>query len=192
MSDAQSSPASASSLSARLWRWKVAGLLIVAAGIVGDLWTKDLMQRLLGMTPEQPHGSERQIEVIDGFFRFAGNWNTGVTFGMAAGLTQPILLFTMVASLGIGAWLVLTRSPSRVLHVALSLILAGAIGNLYDRWRWKMVRDFILVYWKDPSVWQWPAFNVADSMIVVGVSLILWLELFGRRPEAAAAPGRAS
>ncbi len=167
----------------RSTRWKVVGLVIVLVGIAADLWTKDLMQGLLGMTPEQPHGSERQQEVIDGFLRFAGNWNAGVTFGMAAGLTQPILLFTMVASLGIGAWLLLTRSPSRVLHVALALILAGAIGNLHDRWRWKMVRDFIVVYWKDPSIWQWPAFNVADSMIVVGVSLILWLELFGRRDQ---------
>ena len=187
MSQAEPSPVVAASLASRAWRWKVLGFSIVLLGIAADLWTKDLMQGLLGMTPEQPHGSERQIEVIEGFLRFAGNWNTGVTFGMAAGLTQPILLFTMVASLGIGAWLLLTRSPSRILHVALGLILAGAIGNLYDRWRWKMVRDFIVVYWKDPSIWQWPAFNVADSMIVVGVSLILWLELFGRRDQASPA-----
>ncbi len=170
---------------ARLWRWKIAGAAIVAVGIVADLWTKDLMQRLLGMSPDNPHGSERQIEVIDGFFRFAGNWNPGVTFGMAAGLTQPILYFTVVACVGISAWLLVTRNSSRVLHVALSLILSGAIGNLHDRVRFQMVRDFIVVYWKDPSIWQWPAFNVADSMIVVGVCSILWLELFGRKREAA-------
>ena len=187
MSASQSPPAIAPSFAPRTWRWKVVGLVIVVVGIAADLWTKDLMQGLLGMTPEQPHGSERQREVIDGFLRFAGNWNTGVTFGMAAGLTQPILLFTMIASLGIGAWLVFTRSSSRVLHVALALILAGAVGNLHDRWRWKMVRDFILVYWKDPSIWQWPAFNVADASIVSGVILILWLELFGRRAEPAGA-----
>jgi len=192
MPDAQPTPGTPPPPSARAWRWKVVGLVIVAGGIVADLWTKDFMQGLLGMSPEQPHGSERQHEVIDGILRFAGNWNAGVTFGMAAGLTQPILLFTMVASLGIGTWLLVTRNQSRVLHVALALILAGAVGNLYDRWRWKMVRDFIVVYWKDPAIWQWPAFNVADSMIVVGVSLILWLELFGRHGDARPAPGRAS
>ena len=177
---------STSVLTARLWRWKLFGGVIVALGIVADLWTKNLMQGLLGMSPDNPHGSERQIDVINGFFRFAGNWNSGVTFGMAAGLTQLILYFTVVACLGISAWLLLTRNRSRVLHVALSLILAGAIGNLYDRVRFRMVRDFIVVYWKDPSIWQWPAFNVADSMIVVGVCSILWLELFGRRGESAA------
>jgi signal peptidase II len=175
---------------ARLWRWKIIGGVIVAIGLVADLWTKGVMQDLLGMSTDQPHGSERQIELIPGFLRFAGNWNPGVTFGMAAGWTQPILYFTVLACTGISAWLLITRNQSRVLHLALSLILAGAIGNLYDRVRFRMVRDFILVYWKDPSVWQWPAFNVADSMIVVGVGSILWLELFGRRsaPTGGGAP----
>lgn len=175
---------------ARLWRWKLGGGVIMALGLIADLWTKGWMQDRLGMSTDQPHGSERSIDVIDGFFKFAGNWNPGVTFGMAAGLTQPILYFTVVACAGISAWLLLTRNPSRVLHVALSLILSGAVGNLYDRVKFRMVRDFILVYWKDPSIWQWPAFNVADAMIVVGVGSILWLELFGRRSEAAVGSDR--
>lgn len=167
----------------RLWRWKLVGAAIALFGIVADLWTKALMQDRLGMVPGV-QGSERQIQVIDGFFSFAGTWNSGVTFGMAAGFTQPILYFTVIASVGIAAWMVLTRNSSRVLHVALSLILAGAVGNLTDRVRFSAVRDFILLYWNEH---QWPAFNVADSMIVVGVSSILWLELFGRR-ESKAAP----
>lgn len=175
----------------RLWKWKLIGAAIVTVGIAADLWTKHWMQVRLGMSPDLP-GSQDQIDVIDGFFRFAGNWNPGVTFGLGAGLTQPILYFTVLASVGIAAWMVLTRASSRVLHTALSLILAGAIGNLYDRVVFTKVRDFILVYWKDPSIWQWPAFNVADSMIVVGVASILWLELFGRKAPAGAGAGAAS
>lgn len=169
-------------------RLKAWALLIVVLGTTADLWTKADMQQRLGMSPDHRHSSEREITVVPGYFKLAGNWNTGVTFGLAAGWTQPILIFTCVACAGILAWLLLTRSSSRGLHVALALILGGALGNLYDRWTWQMVRDFLLVYWKDPSIWQWPAFNVADALIVSGVILILWLELFGRRgePESAA------
>lgn len=168
-------------------RLKLLAILIVVLGLVADLWSKAEMQSRLGMRPDQPHMSEREIPVVPGFFKLAGNWNTGVTFGMAAGWTAPILLFTCAASLGILAWLLITRSRSRALHVALALILGGALGNLYDRWKWQQVRDFLVVYWKDTAIWQWPAFNIADSLIVSGVILILWLELFGRRAEPARA-----
>ena len=169
---------------AREVRWKVVALCIVLVGVTLDLWLKAFMADWLGMTPKVP-GSLRHYEVIPGFLRWEGNWNAGITFGLAQGWTYWILAFTVVASLGIAAWIVLTRSRSRLFHVGLSLILAGALGNLYDRFQWQEVRDFVVVYWKDPSIWQWPAFNLADSMIVVGVGLILWLELFGRRPVPA-------
>lgn len=171
----------------RLVAWKAIGLAIVVVGAAADLVSKAHMQELLGMDPAFPNGSERRIEVIDGFLAWAGSWNPGVTFGMASGLGQPILVFTMLASAAILGWLLVTRSQSRVLHLSLGLILAGAIGNLYDRIRWSMVRDFIDVYLRgvksDGGDWHWHTFNVADSMIVVGVILILWLELFGRRGE---------
>ena len=160
---------------------KGVAVALVAIGLFLDLWTKEWMQHRLGMDPSNPHQSE-SIEVIPGFFRFEGNWNEGITFGLAAGHTNPILIFTGLACLGIFVALLFTRSPSRLLHVSLALILGGAIGNLYDRFTWHKVRDFVVLYVKDH---QWPAFNVADSCIVVGVILILWRELFGRRHEAA-------
>ena len=168
---------------ARVRRLKVIALVIVVVGIAVDLWSKAYMQDLLVLAPRAQR-SEKVVEVIPGLFRFEGLWNPGVTFGLAQGWTESILAFTAVASGGILAWLLLTRSRSRLLHVALGMILAGALGNLYDRWKWQEVRDFLLVYWKDPSVWHWPAFNVADSMIVVGVGFILGIELFGRRGAA--------
>jgi signal peptidase II len=161
-------------------RLKVVSLVLVVLGVVLDLASKAWMQGLLEMDPSDPNRS-KVIEVVPGFFRLEGTWNTGITFGLAAGKTEAILVFTVVACAGLLAAILFLRTRSAALHVALALILGGAIGNLHDRWTWQKVRDFIVVYWKDPSIWQWYAFNAADSMIVVGVALILWHEIFGTR-----------
>ena len=166
----------------RARKLKVVALVIVVLGLVLDLWSKAYMQDRLGLSPDQLR-SERRIDVIPGFFRFEGNWNTGVTFGMAQGWTEPILIFTVVASGALLAWLLLTRSRRLLLHVALGMVLGGAVGNLYDRFTWHKVRDFVVVYVGD---WEYPTFNVADSMIVVGVILILGIELFGKHGTKAA------
>jgi signal peptidase II len=179
-------------------RWKVSALALLASGVVLDLASKAWMQNLLGMAPDHPDLTKRK-DLIPGFFGLEGTWNTGVTFGAFQGKTEVILLFTGIAILGLLVWLLATRAPSRALHVALALVLAGAIGNLYDRWNWQKVRDFFLIYLGDidKPTWKYPNFNVADSMIVCGVILILWEEMFGRRrrlrraaalPVAAAAP----
>jgi len=165
----------------RLRGLKIVALLIVVLGCVADLVSKADMQTRLGMDPDRVH-SDRHIDVIPGFFRLDGTWNPGVTFGLARdGHTLAIKAFTVLACAAILAWLLMTRTHSRLFHVALAMILGGAIGNLYDRFQWNQVRDFLLVYWKDPKIWMWPAFNVGDSLIVVGVILILGYELFGRR-----------
>jgi signal peptidase II len=162
---------------------KAIALAIVVAGTAADLVTKADMQQRLGMDPDYD-GSRRVIEVVPGFLSFAGTWNPGITFGLASdGHTLLIKTFTVVACLGILAWLALARTTSRLFHVALAMILGGALGNLYDRFEWNKVRDFVLVYWKTPETWHWPAFNVADSLIVVGVILILGHELFGPKPK---------
>jgi signal peptidase II len=184
-SDVGAQASAATAATAATKRKVIAGLIVVV-GAALDLWSKAFMQGWLEMDPDHLDRS-RFVSVIPGFFAFAGNWNTGVTFGLAQGHTWLILIFTTVACVGLAAWLAFSRTRSTLLHVALALVLAGAIGNLYDRVTWHQVRDFVLVYWKDPSVWQWPAFNLADSMIVVGVILILARELFGRREPARAA-----
>ena len=73
------------------------------------------------------------------------------------------------------------RAPvnHRLLQVALSLILAGALGNLYDRISYGFVIDFIEVYFRD---YRWPSFNVADSAITTGVALLA-LDIFRKEPD---------
>jgi signal peptidase II len=114
--------------------------------------------------------------------------NPGLAFGLLAGV--PTAWRWTVGALSIAALVVLTRVALRVLptngwpgQVAVGLIFGGAVGNLIDRVRWSAVVDFIDVHWRG---YHWPAFNVADSAITVGV-IVLALRLIGRQP--ATSPG---
>jgi len=165
---------------------KIGGAILFVSWLSLDLWSKEYMQELLGLQVQQ-NRSAQEIDLIPGFLAWQGTWNPGVTFGLAPGQTNVILTLTSIATLGLLIWFAGTRSRSRCLHIGLALILAGAVGNLWDRYHWGKVRDFILVYLgdlKDPS-WTWPNFNVADSGIVIGVSLILFDALFGLGAQAA-------
>ncbi len=176
----------------RLRRLKAIGLAVIVLGIVLDLATKAWMQDLLRMDPSHPE-TTRRIVLVPGLLGLEGTWNTGVTFGLAQGQTEWIFAFTGLAILGLVLWLLATRTRSRPLHLGLALVLSGAVGNLYDRWQWHKVRDFVLIHLGpiESPTWKWPNFNAADSFIVVGVGLILWEELVGRarreRRERAAA-----
>lgn len=171
-------------------RLKLLALGVLVAGVALDLGTKAWFEDLLDMDPGSA-GPFGRIELIPGFFALEGTYNPGVTFGLAPGKTGLILVFTLLATVALLTWLLLTRRRSVLLHVALGMILAGALGNLWDRLHWHKVRDFFLIYVGDPQAprFEWPNFNVADSMIVVGVVLILVLEIFLGRKHAASAVG---
>ena len=110
-------------------------------------------------------------------------WNRGVSFGLfnsaTAGEIQRWLLVAL--SLGIvamlGLWL--SRERDRLLASGLGLIIGGALGNVVDRVRFGAVADFFYFH---VGTYYWPAFNLADSAIVVGVGVVLYDGLF-RRPE---------
>ena len=159
-------------------RLKIVALVVIVVGIALDLGTKAWLGGLLALEPDAP-GPFGRIEIVEGLFALEGTYNPGVTFGLAPGQTGPILVFTFLATAVLAGWLFLTRRPSRLLHVALGMVLAGALGNLWDRLHWHKVRDFFLFYVGEPASpsFEWPNFNVADSMIVVGVAMILFDEL---------------
>lgn len=115
-----------------------------------------------------------RIELVDGFLALTLVMNPGLAFGLLANL--PLAWRWVVAALSIAALLVLARVAVRVLPgsswidlTAIGLIFGGAVGNLVDRARFGAVVDFIDVYY---HAWHWPAFNVADSAISVGVVLL--------------------
>jgi signal peptidase II len=139
------------------------GLLLAPAVLALDQATK--WAALGALDPYRP-------VAVTPFFNLVLVWNRGVSFGMFAGAGDhgPWLL-TLLAG-AIGAFLVvwLLRETRPVTRLALWLVLAGALGNLVDRVRFGAVVDFLDFH---AFGYHWPAFNVADSAIVVGAGLIL-------------------
>jgi signal peptidase II len=115
--------------------------------------------------------------------------NPGLAFGLLGGV--PLAWRWIVAALSIVALVVLARVALRVLpaggwpgQVAVAFIFGGAVGNLIDRARFGAVVDFVDVHWRG---YHWPAFNVADSAISVGVVLLAF-RLLRDRPPAPSPP----
>lgn len=128
------------------------------------------------------------IVVIPGFFQIVHTQNPGIVFGLFAGSSsalQPVLLGVASAAVLVGVFLYFWRLPEQLpagqrhLRTALALILGGAAGNLYDRVTRGSVTDFLDFHL---SGWHWPAFNVADSAITIGVLLLL-LDAVRARPR---------
>jgi signal peptidase II len=120
------------------------------------------------------------IPVIPGFFRIIHAENPGAAFGIFADSPSEwkvglLIAFSIVALLIVS--LLLWKSSHRLTTtgIGLSLILGGAVGNLWDRLISRRVVDFLLFY---VGQHQWPAFNVADSAIVVGASLLVFEIIF--------------
>jgi signal peptidase II len=127
-----------------------------------------------------------RVEIIDGLLALTLVMNPGLAFGLLSNL--PTAWRWIVVALSIVALIVLARVAVRVLPgggwvdvAAIAMIFGGAVGNLIDRARFGAVVDFIDVYY---GTWHWPAFNVADSAITIGV-LFLALRLLGRQPSPA-------
>ena len=119
------------------------------------------------------------VPVIRGFFHLTYVRNKGAAFGILADNAVRIPFFitvSIVAMLGIIWYLRQIRADQKLALFSLSLIFSGAFGNLIDRIRLGEVIDFLDVFWQRH---HWPAFNVADSAITVGVTLLfieMWRE----------------
>jgi len=123
--------------------------------------------------------------VIPGFFRIIHAENPGAAFGIfadsPAGWKIGLLIaFSVIALLIVSVLLWKNSQTMTATGVGLSLILGGAIGNLWDRVTSHRVVDFLLFY---IGKYQWPAFNVADSAIVVGACLLVFEILFTKSPS---------
>jgi signal peptidase II len=150
-------------------------LVLAGAIVVLDQVTKAVA--LAHLVPGWPH------VVADGWLALTLVMNPGLAFGLLG--TIPPAWRWVVAALSVVALLVLARVALRVLaaggrtaETAVGLIFGGAVGNLIDRGRFGAVVDFVDVHWR---AWHWPAFNVADSAISIGVALLA-LRLLTERP----------
>ena len=144
------------SLGAGLWQW--VGLIAVALAALGaDQLTKSVVSDHLSLDEGLP---------VVGPFSIHHVQNSGIAFGLFSSATAAVIVLTSVAV----AWMLVffARSGSRhpVLPAALGLLIGGSVSNLVDRVRLGHVTDFL-------DFQGWPAFNLADTFIVVGVGILL-------------------
>jgi signal peptidase II len=155
-------------------------LVTVVAGIVVILDQAVKWIVLHALPPGVP------VTVIDGFFSLTLVMNPGLAFGML-GAVPPgwrwVVALLSVLAVGVLATIATRLLPEggRVAAVAIGMIFGGAAGNLIDRARFGAVVDFLDFYWRG---WHWPAFNVADSAISVGVALLALRMLTASPPQA--------
>jgi signal peptidase II len=146
----------ARSLGAGVSEWLALAAVAIAA-IAADQLTKHLVSTKLGLGDEVHVVGPLSIHHVQ---------NSGIAFGLFASATAAVIVLTALA---VGWMLVFfARSGSRhpVLPVALGLVIGGSVSNLLDRVRLGHVTDFL-------DLKFWPAFNLADSFIVVGVAILL-------------------
>ncbi|HEC15482.1 MAG TPA: lipoprotein signal peptidase [Sedimenticola sp.] len=150
------------------WLW-------LSAAVIGlDLGTKRLAETVL--SPYEPLK-------LTSFFDLTLMYNTGAAFSFLSDQDGWqrwfFVVVAVLVTLVLGGWLATLKTGERLAAAALSLIIGGALGNLVDRVLYGHVTDFIHLHYQQ---WYWPAFNIADSAITVGVVLIL----LARRPDSAA------
>jgi signal peptidase II len=147
-----------------------------------DQWTKVLARARLPQDPWQA------ITVIKGFFDLRLSENTGVAFGMMQKLPGGRIILSVVglAALALVFYYLRQTGLRQIrMHLALGLVAGGAVGNLIDRIAFGKVTDFIVWHYKGH---EWPAFNIADAALVVGVCLMALEMMLEKRQAAPAEP----
>lgn len=150
-------------------------LIISGTVLILDQITKALVHNLMPLY--------HSIEIVPNFVHLTYIRNTGAAFGFLAGsrstLRMAFFLLVSIVAIACIVYLLKNLRPNRnIPTVSLSLILGGAIGNLIDRLRMGEVIDFIDLHWHRL---HWPAFNVADSAISIGV-ILLFIQII-RKPS---------
>jgi signal peptidase II len=197
-----------------LSRWTLLGVLFVTL-VVADQWTKYLAVERLTTVFERT-GAEglgqrlREFYTLEHLEPYATDphyvyrplWrmnyveNPGAAWGLFRGMSERFrnVFFSVVfvgAALFILYYYRKLRDEQRFLQVALAFVLSGAIGNFIDRVARQYVVDFIEWYWWNRPDLRWPTFNIADSLIVVGVAMILVHPAPTRAPAPRAKAGEA-
>lgn len=144
-------------------------LLLALLVIVLDQASKWLILEVVMQPP--------RVVPLTGFFNLVLTYNTGVSFGLLGGQRdwQPWLLSGLALIIVAALLLWLRRQERPLPALAVGLIAGGAIGNVIDRLLHRAVVDFLDLH---VAGWHWPAFNIADSAITIGVALLLLDGLF--------------
>jgi signal peptidase II len=155
-------------------------LLIALIIVVLDRWTKHIVAQRIALYSH--------IQIIPGFLRLTHTENTGAAFSLFADSTARwktgmLIAFSVIALLVVAFLLWKNNHAHVATGIGLSLIMGGALGNLWDRLARGRVVDFLLFY---VGRYQWPVFNLADSAIVVGAGLLVIEILFSKAQSGGA------
>ena len=180
-------------------RYFILGFVIICAIILVDQYTKWLVMEAI-LRPDGPTNgnfinwaiTQKQIGIFESelenfktiivtpFLNLVMVWNHGISFGLLSTGSPNVALALIAVSLMISIlmilWLALT--DRKAVAFPLSLIVGGALANVIDRVRFGAVVDFIDVHSKG---YHWPAFNVADSCIVIGAMILMLATIFGEK-----------
>ena len=150
-------------------RWLIPVVVIIVLDQLSKQWLLSVLQPGETLT-------------VTGFFKLVLWFNTGAAFSFladAGGWQRLVFVAIALVATGVITWLLRKHPEQRLFCAGLSLIMGGALGNLYDRLTLGYVVDFLFFHYQS---WYWPAFNVADSAITVGVMLMLWDSFKTPRP----------
>jgi signal peptidase II len=146
-----------------------------------------VLDRLSKWLISQNLAPQASISVIPGLFKLTHVQNSGAAFGLFSDSPSEwkvavLIMFSLAALVVVSMLLWRNSHAMTTTGVGLSLILGGAVGNLWDRLATGRVVDFLLFYVSD---YQWPAFNLADSAIVIGALMLVAEILFSKSPAEA-------
>lgn len=158
------------------------GLLsvVLTVSLVLDQWTKWLVDSSFRVG--------ESLSLIEPILALTYVRNKGAAFGIlqtaSPGFRDPFFVLVPLLAISVISYLYYRLEKDQQLSAfALSLVLSGAVGNLLDRIRLGYVIDFLDIHWKE--VYHWPAFNVADSCIVVGVGILFFQSFWTPKSSAA-------
>jgi signal peptidase II len=151
---------------------RIVYFLIALIVVLLDRWSKHIVAQRIALYSH--------IQIIPGFFQLTHTENTGAAFSLFADSPAPwktamLIAFSGIALVVVSVLLLKNHHGQVATGIGLSLIMGGALGNLWDRVARGRVVDFLLLYYKR---YQWPVFNLADSAIVVGAGLLVLEILF--------------
>ena len=160
------------SLAAGPWQWVGLGA-VVGAALAGDQLTKHVVTSRLALNESSHVIGPLSIHRVE---------NSGIAFGLFTSATAAVIVLTTIAVIWMLVYFARSGSRHPVIPAALGLLIGGSVSNLLDRVRLGHVTDFIDFGW-------WPAFNLADSFIVIGVCMLLFA-LIGsdRKPKQVRRP----
>jgi signal peptidase II len=155
------------------WRWFAISAIVIVLDQITKAWIMSAFQ-------------ENESLRVTSFFDFVLALNAGAAFSFLRDAGGWQRWFFLVLAVVVSIWLaimILRHAAEKWMSFALALILGGAIGNVIDRIRLGAVVDFLNFHWGEHA---FPAFNVADSAISVGVALLLWQQIVTKPPTEAA------